>query len=186
MRHLVLTLLMSWPGVALASQGCEDVWFTRNLVMDRAGYCFSSPLGRALFDNSDCIGTAVQPDPYGMQIVQQIRALEQQHGCRVDTNRSWLDLPDIHFRKALRTHPIRDEFEGACLGWTGAPTPLYDGYSEPFTQIGQILAGDYVSLAHLPVAGWSYVTIHVPRFGGFKSAGWLYTTGELPCADFAG
>jgi hypothetical protein len=186
MRHWIFAALWACPLPSFAADGCEDVWFTRNLVMDRAGYCFSSTLGQELFDNSDCVGRSVQPDPYGQQIVQQILAIERQHGCRVDTNRVWLDLPDIAFRRVLRTHPIRDEFESACLGWTGEVTPLYDGFSEPFRQIGQITAGDVVSFSHIPVAEWTYVTTHTQGFGALKSAGWLYVTGELPCADFAG
>lgn len=182
---LLVTLLLAAP--LRAETGCEDIWFTRNLVMDRAGYCFSSPLAQALFDNSDCIGTQVALDPASQALVSRIQALEAQHGCRVDTSRRWLDMDDIHFRKALTVLPIRDEFEGGCLGWTGAVTQLYAGYYAPLQAIGQIAPGDYVSYAHLSDApGWAYVTVHAPVWGAFKSAGWLYWQGEPPCADFAG
>lgn len=186
-RGFVTAILLLAAAPLRAETGCEDIWFTRNLVMDRAGYCFSTPLGRALFDNSDCIGTHVTPDPAGQALINRIRALEAQHGCRVDTSRRWLDMKDINFRKALTVLPIRDDFESGCLGWTGTTTPLYAGYFEPLHAIGQVTPGDYVSYAYLSDApGWSYVTIHAPVWGAFKSAGWLYWPGEPPCADFAG
>lgn len=182
----VLTFLLCLAAAPLrAETGCEDIWFTRNLVMDRAGYCFSSPLGQALFDNSDCIGTHVTPDPAGQMLVARIRALEAEHGCAVDTNRRWIDMDDMAFRKALTVLPIRDEFEGGCVRWTGAVTPLYAGYFQPFHAIGQIATGDLVYYAHLSDApDWSYVTVYNRGPGeAFKSAGWLYWPGRHPCAQ---
>ncbi|MBK0327074.1 DUF4453 domain-containing protein [Rhodobacteraceae bacterium F11138] len=191
MRPLLLLLFLCLASPAVAATGCEDAWFTRNQIMDRAGYCFSTPLGRAMFDNSDCVGTQVRPDPYYQPVIDEILKREAQHNCRVDTGRQWLDLEDVQFRRALSDFPIKDEFEGGCLGWTGAQTPLYAGYREPFRAIGQITQGDYVHFGHNAVhgageAGWAYVTIHQPAWGAFKSAGWLYWPGERPCADYAG
>ena len=61
MRALTLLLfLIASP--AAASDVCHDLWFTRNLIMDRAGYCFGSMLGKATFDNSDCTGKNVSLD----------------------------------------------------------------------------------------------------------------------------
>ena len=185
MRLLALILLFL-PGPLMAESGCEDIWFTRNLIMDRAGYCFSSPLGAALFDNSDCTGTQISLDPAAQAQVARIRALEAQHGCQVDTNRTWMDMPDMAFRKALTVLPIRTEGEWGCLGWTGAAAPLYSGYYEPFHAIGQVGPGDYVSFAYENVGDWIYVTTYAPVWGAFRSAGWLYWPGEKPCADAAG
>lgn len=186
MRYVCILVLCVLAAPLRAATGCEDVWFTRNLIMDRAGYCFSSPLGRALFDNSDCIGTSVQPDAKSMSIVAQIRSLEAQHNCRVDTNRTWIDLPDINFRRVLTDHPIRDEFESSCLGWIGATANLYAGQDGAARILGQIFQGDYVHFAHYGGApGWSYVTVGPPS-GPMRTAGWLYWPNEHPCADFAG
>ena len=44
-RLALLCALLASP--AAASDVCDDLWFTRNLIMDRAGYCFGSVLGRA-------------------------------------------------------------------------------------------------------------------------------------------
>lgn len=191
MRLLFLFPLLFLAAPAQAADGCEDIWFTRNLIMDRAGYCFGSPLGQAMFDNSDCVGKQVQPDPYFQPVIDEILRLEKTHSCRVDTSRTWLDIDDIAYRKALTDLPVRDEFEGGCLGWTGPLTPLYKGHHEPFEQLGQITPGDYVSYAYYSAhganqAGWAYVTTHPPGWGTLKSAGWLYWQGEPPCADYAG
>ena len=94
MRHLwVLLLLVATPG--FAQEACDDVWFTRNLHFDRAGYCFGSPLGQAVFDNSNCIGKDVTLAPDAKRQIDEIRRIEALHGCNVDTNRSFLAIPDL-------------------------------------------------------------------------------------------
>lgn len=179
-------LLTATP--ALSAEGCVDVWFTRNLIMDRAGYCFGSPLGQALFDNSDCTGQQVQLDPVSQAMVSRIQALEAQYQCRVNTQMQWIDMDDIAFRRVLRDLPIRQDGQWGCLGWTGVEAPLYDGYSAPLHAIGKVLPGDYVLFEHegLPGHDWVYVTVHTPVWDGFKSAGWLYWPDQIPCASEAG
>ncbi|MFC6687930.1 DUF4453 domain-containing protein [Jhaorihella thermophila] len=179
--------LFAWlAGSAAAGTGCKELWFTRNLIMDRAGHCFSTPLGQALFDNADCTGVQPRLASPEAALVARIRQIEARHGCRVDTSRRWLDLPDIAFRRVLQDLPIPDELGWGCLGWTGPVTPLYSGHRGPFHAIGQVTAGDYVSFSHLPVGDWAYVQVHAPVWGPFKSAGWLYWPGPVPCAAEAG
>ncbi|WP_295813988.1 DUF4453 domain-containing protein [uncultured Nitratireductor sp.] len=185
MRWLpVLLTLIATPAAANESVGCQDIWFTRNLVMDRAGYCFATPLGQALFDNSDCTGKSVSIDALGSRLVSQIQALEKQHGCAVNTRRTRLDLDDLRIRRQLRDLPVFDEFPGGCLGWTAGREPLYAGRDSGSKVIGRIEPGDYVSFTHLPVDGWSYVTVSEPGWGALKSGGWM--SGETHCKDFAG
>ncbi|MFV1591321.1 DUF4453 domain-containing protein [Phaeobacter sp. JH20_36] len=180
---LLLTLL---PLPAFAQDGCDDLWFTRNLIMDRAGYCFGTVLGQSVFDNSDCLGKSVALDPQSNRQVQDIRALEKYHGCKVNTGRRQLTLNDTHLRRLLVDLPIRDEFEGACLGWLGAPVPLHSGHSAGTARIGTIQPGDTIGYAHLPVGNWSYVTTHSSDWR-VKSGGW-YNRATAPenCRDSAG
>ncbi|SFT49818.1 DUF4453 domain-containing protein [Sedimentitalea nanhaiensis] len=168
----------------LADGACDDLWMTRNHVMDRAGYCFGSVLGQTVFDNSDCTGRQVELSPSETDIVQKVQALEARIGCRVDTNRTWLDLPDINFRKVLTSLPVLDELPGKCIGWSGPETPLYAGHQEPFQVIGKIMPGDDVGYNHLSVADWTYVTTHVPYGEAMKSAGWVYAPNGSSCTDF--
>lgn len=186
MRLLCLFPLLLLASPLYAIEGCEDVWFTRNLVMDRAGYCFSTPLAQTLFDNSDCTGTEVTLTPADTALLARIRSLEAQHGCNVDTSRTWFDMPDILFRKALSVLPVRMDGQWGCLGWTGPQTPLYSGYHEPFHAIGRVDPGDYVLFEHEGTGQWQYVTVHIGDFDVFKSAGWLYWTDRMPCAAEAG
>jgi hypothetical protein len=191
MRFFLTLALFVLPHVALSDEQCEDIWFTRNLVMDRAGYCFASPLGQAVFDNSDCTGMQVQLDPAATEVVARIRALESEYGCNVDTSKPRLTMLDLAFRRVLRDLPVRqmgDSSEWACLGWTGPTLPLYDGFTAPLHAIGEVTPGDYVSFGHQgPGQNWTYVSVHPPGFGGgFKSAGWMYWPDQMPCASEAG
>ena len=72
---------MTLPIGAFAGETCEDLWFTRNLIMDRAGYCFGSALGQSLFDNGDCLGKSVVLDAASSRLVQELRAREAQFAC---------------------------------------------------------------------------------------------------------
>ncbi len=187
MHRLLLPFLLLLAGPALALDGCEDVWFTRNLIFDRAGYCFGSPLGQALFDNGDCTGKDVTLAPAAKRVVDQILAIEAQFGCKVDTSRTWLDMDDMAFRRVLIDLPIRDEFESGCLGWTGATVPLFAGVSPGAPAIGRIEPGDWISFAFVPQGNAAYVTIHGANWGALKSAGWLLVpTNEASCQQWAG
>lgn len=75
-------------------------------LLDQAGYCFATPLGKAIFDNSDCTTKEpVLPHATEMQIAEIIK-LEQGAGggfydvCNVDTSKKSLDLEamDLHYQ----------------------------------------------------------------------------------------
>lgn len=171
---------------AAASDICHDLWFTRNLIMDRAGYCFGSALGQAVFDNSGCVGKSVALDSRSARLVGQIQTLEAGQGCRVDTKRGFLDLDDRLIRQRLWDLPIRDEFESACLGWLGPVTPLLAGHDQSALAVGRIQPGDYISYEHVPVGVWTYVTARTPDWQ-IKSGGWLNTAAVAEnCVDYAG
>ncbi|MEL7126688.1 MAG: DUF4453 domain-containing protein [Pseudomonadota bacterium] len=184
MRVAVLLCLLASPAWA---DTCHDWWFTRNLVIDRAGYCFGSVLGQAQFDNADCIGQTVTLDPASAAAVEQIRQLEVDNQCRVNTAQPVLNLIDRDIRRQLQAQPIADIFESACLRYRAAPRPLYDAPDPSARVIGQIVPGDTVSYAHLPAGTWAYVTTHQGSFPGLRSGGWLGTPIQIPdCEDWAG
>ena len=181
-------LLIIFAAPAMAQNACDDVWFTRNLHFDRAGYCFGSVLGRALFDNSDCTGSDITLDPEIKRQVEDIRRLEAVHGCKVDTARSTLEIADIQIRRRLRDLPIRDEFESGCLGWFGEGAPLRASHDDGAEIIGEVEMGDYVLFSFQPVDGWSYVTTHHHDFSGLKAGGWVPNSvfPQEACAEWAG
>lgn len=75
MKCLVAALSL-FAAPVLASDTCHDLWFTRNAIIDRAGYCFGSPLGQAIFDNTGCIGKSVNLPPQDARTVALIRELK--------------------------------------------------------------------------------------------------------------
>lgn len=183
MRLTALLCLLAGPAWADA---CHDWWFTRNLIVDRAGYCFGSVLGQAQFDNTGCIGKTVSLDPASTQAVDMIRGLEAEYQCRVDTAQPVLNLIDRDLRLRLAALPIADGLESACISYRAAPLPLHDGPWPNAAVIGQITPGVTVSYAHLPSNGWSYVTTHDGN-GTLRSGGWLGAVlSEGDCELWAG
>ena len=185
MRFVLALFISIMSSQVRANDACADLWFTRNLIMDRAGYCFDSLLGQTLFDNSDCIGKHIALDPVSQQRVNEIRRIEAEKSCYVNTAQTWIDLPDINYRRVMTDLPLRDEFGFGCLGWTGPQTQLYTGTAATH-YIGQITPGDYVLYYHYGLQGWSYVTVHTYNFQTLKSAGWLNWSGRPPCQREAG
>ena len=183
MRLTLVLCLLSGPTWADA---CHDWWFTRNLIIDRAGYCFGSVLGQAQFDNTGCIGKDVTLDAASTQAVNDIRALEAEYQCRVDTGQQVLNLPDRDLRLRLAALPIADGLESACITYRAAPLALRSGPWPDAPVIGQITAGLSISYAHLPAGNWAYVTTYT-RDTAFVSGGWLSAViGENDCEFWAG
>ncbi len=182
---LIATLGGGLP--AAAQDGCDDLWFTRNLLFDRVGYCFGSALGQAVFDNRDCLGTSVTLTPPAQRLATEIRRLEGVYGCRVDTGRRALSEGDWALRKNLAELPIRDEFESACLGFVGAPRALHAASTPGSAIVGRIEPGDYVSFAHYGLDGGTYVTTYAGPGGPPRSGGWLLAPlAEADCSQWAG
>jgi len=189
-RHLVaaLAVFAGLAGPAAAFDACADLWFTRNQVFDRAGYCFGSPLGQAVFDNSDCISRDVTPDAAGMALVAATRAREADLGCAIDTSQTRLDIDNLAQRLALEEPVLLDEFASGCLGWTGAPIPLLAGPHKGATQLSSVQRGDdivweYYTLTDHP--GWQFISVY--RASRQIGLGWM--SGELDqsfCTNLAG
>ena len=185
MRNLLFLLTFTFQP-AIADDICHDLWFTRNAIMDRAGYCFGSALGQAVFDNSDCTGKTVNLTRQTIDFVNRIKSQEAGFGCRVDTGQTVLDLDDLHIRRRLADLPLRDEFESACIGWLGPETPLYAGHDLGSGQVGRIMPGDNISFAFWPEGDWAYLTILAPDWS-VKSGGWSNVGfPDSSCRDFAG
>lgn len=183
MRLTVLLCLLAGPAWADA---CQDWWFTRNLIIDRAGYCFGSVLGQAQFDNTGCIGKTVTLDPASTDAVNQIRNLEAEYQCRVDTTQPALTVPDRAIRLQLDTLPIADGLASACFNYRAAPLALRSGPSPNAAIIGQIAPGQSINFAHLNAGDWAYVTT-IDANGTLRSGGWFADIiAEGDCEFWAG
>jgi hypothetical protein len=170
---------------------CEDLWFARNLIFDRGGYCFSSALGRATFDNAGCSTSSPALSPALGAQVATIRAEEAAYGCNIDTRRSTLTYPDeLNAFRTLRDIPIRNVEASGCGGYRGAPQMLHSGAGADTPVIGQIMPGMSIVWAHWPQNGWTYVTVHPDDFtDSFVNVqfGWIPFTNDMPpCDGYAG
>lgn len=174
------------PSLATAEEYCEDLWFTRNAIMDRAGYCFGSNLGQSIFDNSDCLGKTVSLTAEDQAMVAELQALEREGDCNVDTSKRSLSLADLAQRRLLSHLPLRDISESACLGWRGKSVALHAGPDDTAAVIGKIARGDTIGYSHLPQGHWDYVQV----FDGdwiLKSAGWTdLRVSPKTCSNIAG
>lgn len=188
---LVVGLLAATPVFADIEDPCADLWFSRNAMLDQAGYCFSSPLGKAIFDNRDC--TTKQPvlPPKVSRQIALIIKLEQGDpdgfyaACKIDTTKRHLDLAAISQRKQLGFQPATDGSTGVCLDYLGADIPLHSAPWKTARRIGEIKAGDNVSFSHQDWNGWSFSLIG--RHQDWATAGWYKAEfhGD-DCKAFAG
>ena len=181
--RIFLLVLMLLPGPVAAADFCHEMWFNRNLVFDRAGYCFGSALGQAVFDNSDCTGTEVVLSAQDQAKVDAIRA--EEGNCAVETDGTELNVHGVSFRKQMVDLPIPVGDESMCLGWLGEPLPLRLGHSAEAPVGGMAERGDNLLDQHAVVGDWSYVEVF--RDGEVVGVGWVpgFDWGAM-CADIAG
>lgn len=198
MKRIALALSMGMPLLAAPAAAdvwdsdepaCNWLWFTRNLIMDRAGYCFGSPLGKALFDNADCRGTEVKLSARESRQLAKMQALERQANCAVNTNARRLDVPlDTRLLKQLRDLPVPQWGASGCR-WAGRPVPIYNGYTQGSDVIGEIHAGDALSFESQHEGNWTAVEIRQGGYDGPARMGWFDNRKHNPetgCTDWAG
>lgn len=64
-----------------AGASCDDLWYERNAIFDRNGYCFKSARGKSVFDNSDCYTSNPSLSNSERNRVNEIKRLESRMGC---------------------------------------------------------------------------------------------------------
>ena len=184
MRTLFL-LIFLLPAPARALEICDELWFTRNLAFDRAGYCFGSVLGQAVFDNAGCQQGSVALDRADTAMVAKVRKLEQEFECEVDTAQSFLAVPQLAVRKALVDSPFPTDTESACVGWQGERLPLLAARKGDAIVIGAVREGDTLLFQFEPVEGWIFVEVYQTDIPA--GVGWVKVDiTEANCAAIAG
>ena len=173
-RLWVGPLAFMLAGQSMAGDVCSDLWFSRNLVFDQVGYCFSSSLGQAVFDNADCTTRSPVLDPEAQAFVAWVKKIENLEECRVDTARDWLDIPLVEMRRQLRDRVAMSPFQSACIGWRGATVALRSGHSEGDDVIGYVRFGDTIQWEYespITPSGWAFLTAK-RRDGTTLAIGW--------------
>lgn len=163
---------MALPASAQNNTFCESLWLSRGMVLDRAGHCFDTPLGDAVFDDNDCTGPVGALFPIDAEILRMAEGAT----CDMDESGTELTLRGGAFVAQLRvlnTVPVRGGSEHSCVDYQGPPIPLYAGISTELAQIGTVLPGQGFGLQHQPMrGGWDYVTVSDPD-GTMAAFGWL-------------
>ncbi len=168
-RALLLVVVAS-PG--WADDPCPDLWFARNILYEAQGHCFSTPLGKSVFDNGDCTGPAALTGEAEAR-AGMIKGLEEAHACAVDTGSRDLGLWQQNLRHQLEVQPISDGLESACVMET--PATLRRGPSPGAAIMAEVSVGDIVVLAHDGAGGWDFASkvirneVALPVIGWFRS-----------------
>ncbi len=186
----VIGLLATTPVYADIEDPCNDLWFSRNAMLDQAGYCFANPLGKAVFDNLDCttkqpvISTEVRLQIAAIRKIEKADSSEFYDLCNVDTSKRVLDLEAIDLRKQLDFQPATDGGTGICFGYLGTNIPLYSAPWKGARLVGVIRTGDNMTFSHLDWKDWSFSLIGSPD--GWTAAGWYKEHIGERCKTFAG
>lgn len=177
MKHLALTAaLCLTPVTALADSWCDELWFTRNLIFDRAGYCFGSLLGQVTFDNDDCTTKSPKLSADDKRRVALMKEREKWGACKVDTSRMRHDFFNAEAMREVDTLPVRDDTESGCNGYLGAPITVYAGTSANARVLGQIKRGDSLGNSHIQSdEGWTFVEYWVQGDDAGR-VGWISDT----------
>ena len=187
-RSVLAAAIFLTPISAAADSWCDELWFTRNLIFDRAGYCFGSLLGQVTFDNGDCTTKSPNLSADDKRRIALIKEREEWASCRVDTNRMQLDFLDGDAMRQLQTLPIRDDTESGCIGYLGAPITVRAGAFASARVIGQIERGDIIGSSHIfSDEGWDFVSFG-PQDYSSQQFGWIAAGEEwfAQCEQAAG
>ncbi|MCP5038203.1 MAG: DUF4453 domain-containing protein [Rhodobacteraceae bacterium] len=190
-RFLATILIAATFSTQVSAQNwdyCQDLWFTRNQLFDRTGYCFKSPLGQVVFDNSDCLANPSALSLLASRKVTQIKAMENELSCQVDTSQTQLFIPLMQYRLALEDIPVISEFASGCLQWNGPPVSLLSGHRLGAPVIGMAYPSDDIvweySIEGAP-DGWEFITVY--RGGDQVSLGWSNSVIDYDlCGGLAG
>ena len=172
---ILLCLLLVGPTVSVrAADLCSDLWISRNAIYNQVGYCFRSPLGMTLFDNSDC---QEQPREASRQMsdkVARIRRFERQFDCAVDTSRTDIDVHLPRLRILMRDQPVANGDESTCIGvivqgWI----PLRLAKQETSRITGYVRDGDTIDFAHEPEGDWLFASAVRREGRDVPMAGWF-------------
>ena len=87
LRAVSFFFIFIYSNIALADD-CVSLWYERNSHWNEAGLCFSTQLGKEVFDNSDCTTNDPFLEP---RIVEQVKYIVKQEkilGC-LEKKKSW-------------------------------------------------------------------------------------------------
>lgn len=187
LKHIIALSLLASPALA-DDEYCNDMWFVRNQIFDRAGYCFQSPLGQAMFDNADCIGTEITVPKKNRDLLAYVKHVEADLTCKVNTSRTRPPVDRADLRLQLQDLAALDEYGGAgCFGYQGPAFNLHAGHDAGSPVLGQVQPGDdirYLFRSFDAPNDWIYT--EAQKDGKTISLGWSQRLETQLCDSFAG
>lgn len=76
--------MVSFMPPAAHAASCADLWYARNLVYAKAGYCFKTSLAQRQFAEFECWTDSPRLSAAQQRKVAKIRAEEKRRGCKVN------------------------------------------------------------------------------------------------------
>ncbi len=184
----VVLLTVVHAGPTRASDLCSDLWLSRNAIYNQVGYCFKSPLGITLFDNSDCQEEPREASRELRDKVARIRDYESAFQCAIDTDLTQIDVHLMQLRLLMRDQPVADGYESTCIGIISEGwIPLRVGKQQTSRITGYVQDGDTIDFAHEPEGDWLFASA-VRRDGrDVPMAGWFLGPMDVEsCREFVG
>jgi len=190
-RLMHFSIAATLASATFPDEACDDLWFVRNAIFNEGGYCFATPLGRAVFDNADCTPSGPELSDQDLAKIAQIKSMEKRLACQVNTQRIALDMHEFARRQTLITQPIHDDTESSCIGYEGPDLPIFADQASDSQVIGTIKIGDIVFNAHKAAQhdpeGWSFVSRHYRGDQLLSTLGWVQDRDLWPhCQMVAG
>lgn len=74
----------TFPNWQLKQLSCQNLWYVRNSIYDRRGYCFKTDDAKDVFDNSDCWvknANNIDFNKHEWANITRIRKIEDNRGC---------------------------------------------------------------------------------------------------------
>jgi len=81
-----LVMAAGFPVQGSGPTSCESLWLERNQIANVAGACFQSPLGQAVFDNTNCVPGPPALSEDALNRIAQIERAETRAECSIDTS----------------------------------------------------------------------------------------------------
>lgn len=176
---------------------CDELWFSRNAMLNQAGYCFQTTLGQAIFDNSDCTTRTPQISDQATQEIAKFQTLETKLGCEINTDKSKISVSDIEQRLLLTVQPgavFPSETEHSCLGYNGPSLSAYSAPDQSSHVLYNTQTGDDLDFEFGGGHEWTLTRTRSADGKGIHM-GWVYFPPELSlgptdtggvCSDIAG
>lgn len=194
MRNILPAIFLATTASAVHADDydCADLWFSRNAMWNDAGYCFSSPLGQAVFDNMDCTTDTPQLSELNQEFVDGIIEAERELACDVDTSATDFDFERFEHRWAVVTQPVTgpSEFtQWSCHGFVLPKMPVRASPLSSAKLIGWVHTGDGFYVVHEGYGDWAFVFVTKPKLPDLDSAlvtrlaGWV-SVAHFPAGDY--